>query len=1563
MSHSNSVLTRGPPTKRKKNETSEASSSICFLCRDICEERHEYTETQWDAFKLTAKNWDGLDKYGQVYLQTDWVKGTKDEQMVFHRSCTKYMQTQSKLNQAIKRRDKRIASAADNNSNNPSSSSISITNIQDSVITQLSPPPTTSSSDNTVKSSFRKSTRASVGVIFDKNLCIWCREPDESISKKKGKTDNSWYRVEQKKSWRHICACTPFLQDSVMRERLLAIIAMFPKDDCFFADIHYHKKCWDRYVSHSGRNRKTHRQHVGEVSTSEVNAVFIDHVERIVCQLKEPRTLKGLLDDYHNILFDLRGEEKQYKTSYIRNIISEEFGDQIAFHDRLQRNASTFVFDSSEGGSFLESAVNSWGLPIEELLHNVARRVNESAKNIPHMPWPPSLDSVTTEAPENFLTQFVGWLVSPEKKEAILTPEVYAIASLLQSLVTGKRTAFQVLWSNLIYGLSRSKELVELSKKFGFGVSYQDVRNLLASWAKQDIESEICPQEITNEYPAVVIMDNDDFKTDTLTGASETNHRTNVMFVQNENLLDKSLQSSKVPKLIMPKGLSSTVENLNKVHPYKTTKSGDPSVRKEFPIRPSNTNEIRAEQFIHSMVRINEDGENITPDDQGIGSFGGFQALLEGEVSKSKPYYWLTFPKPPHKSVVNEVMTRLLTIIEKKGLPFVLLTGDQPVYTLIVQLVNEGSGKFDKIIPILGPFHTQVAFITAISKRFEGSGLSDIFVSAGIIADKSVDQAMRGKHFRRIVRALQLTYEAFQRKIIQKGIDNGLKCPDHVKAQITKLRNQQYHDLNMLRECIKHDPEFRQFQESCYDRIEKTPMTEYWLSFMTMVETLIMNIHAVKVKDWSLFKDSLRLMIPWLQIYDKLHYGKWLTNFWSDMVNLNEDVSKLMPAIFSHSITGKPYSSLPTDLWIEMTMNKGSKMKAGWQRILGNEQMLCANIRSTNYINQMRVTVHRIANIKLYKSGHKENTSTRLKLDELAVQDVHECIVDFDCDPFDPDNDAIRSLQSGEIASMELQNDLLSAFEDGEEKLETFFKERVFSRIKEWGIQKSNRKTFFSTKSEKKISASINKTVKMENEAMSKVISDYCDSKVTLTEILQHRVTDECLSLFNTNGTMVKTQKSKLLQSFSFSPISPNEMRNYTAIIDMGFFWRYCIPTAEDREKGDETKYTWYDYALKIFTCILRRHQTASTIVFVNDPYDVKESIKAEEHANRSFIHGTKNVYIDPAGELPTKSNMSRFFGNKSNKIRLQQYLKGMFHNFSSSHPEKEFIYSVQRNCEDLRSKTNFASFTCNHQEADTIIFYIVHALRGSGNVNAIIIDAEDTDVLVLSSFVSHREEGILGLKRKKSVFDSRKLCSIELSSIIVKLHVLTGSDSTSGFFGRGKKAIINKVMKNIEQVKSMLQDLGESLSINDLIYEKVILFILRYVYNDKKSATLAESRCTIWRKMKKKSTRRLPPDEDTMRLHILRCNYVIFMNLDYMNQNAPGSPISHGWIMRDEVCLPIRYQNPALPPSMVVLPAMQADYNALDDENDESPRDDIIRETDTEEDSDSDGDLSTDDS
>ena len=86
--------------------------------------------------------------------------------------------------------------------------------------------------------------------------------------------------------------------------------------------------------------------------------------------------------------------------------------------------------------------------------------------------------------------------------------------------------------------------------------------------------------------------------------------------------------------------------------------------------------------------------------------------------------------------------------------------------------------------------------------------------------------------------------------------------------------------------------------------------------------------------------------------------------------------------------------------------------------------MLCTNVRNTKYINQLRVILHKIADMKVFKSGHKENTATRIRFDKLGVQDTDSCITDFDCDPFNPANVQLRSLQSGQLVSEEVKDDL-----------------------------------------------------------------------------------------------------------------------------------------------------------------------------------------------------------------------------------------------------------------------------------------------------------------------------------------------------------------------------------------------------------------------------------------------------------------------------------------------------------------------------------------------------------
>ena len=82
---------------------------------------------------------------------------------------------------------------------------------------------------------------------------------------------------------------------------------------------------------------------------------------------------------------------------------------------------------------------------------------------------------------------------------------------------------------------------------------------------------------------------------------------------------------------------------------------------------------------------------------------------------------------------------------------------------IIVELKSENSVQFENIVPVLGPFNQQLSVLYCIYKRFHGSGISDVLVSAGVKFERSTDQVLQGKHYRRGVKCIMLMREALIR--------------------------------------------------------------------------------------------------------------------------------------------------------------------------------------------------------------------------------------------------------------------------------------------------------------------------------------------------------------------------------------------------------------------------------------------------------------------------------------------------------------------------------------------------------------------------------------------------------------------------------------------------------------------------------------------------------------------------------------------------------------------------------------------------------------------------------
>ena len=260
---------------------------------------------------------------------------------------------------------------------------------------------------------------------------------------------------------------------------------------------------------------------------------------------------------------------------------------------------SELVYDTNASGTYIGAAISSLGISSDQLAMNFASRLKKKVLETKVVPWPPYIHLLEEkEQLCELLLKLVTWMKHPNMSTIDDSPTVHVIASILTSYITGKNTSFKTNISVMLHGLTKSREIVDIMHKMGLGISYNEVLMLQDFWVVNDLKRSLnCPFELSEGKPAIAIVDNDDFKSDTLTGAGQP-HRTNVMFVQQETFDHDSVENDEhrpVPYAHLASSLSMFLKELGKelqiVTPYKTVKRGEPPIRNKtgYQCTPLNT--------------------------------------------------------------------------------------------------------------------------------------------------------------------------------------------------------------------------------------------------------------------------------------------------------------------------------------------------------------------------------------------------------------------------------------------------------------------------------------------------------------------------------------------------------------------------------------------------------------------------------------------------------------------------------------------------------------------------------------------------------------------------------------------------------------------------------------------------------------------------------------------------------------------------------------------------------------------------------------------------------------
>jgi len=106
-----------------------------------------------------------------------------------------------------------------------------------------------------------------------------------------------------------------------------------------------------------------------------------------------------------------------------------------------------------------------------------------------------------------------------------------------------------------------------------------------------------CPFELAEGEPAIAIVDNDNFKMDTLTGAGPQANITNVMYVQPESLSKDLLPANISDKHAsrLSASLKELRSTMKAVAPYKAIERAEPPIHN----RPTDDGQTDTSQAAH----------------------------------------------------------------------------------------------------------------------------------------------------------------------------------------------------------------------------------------------------------------------------------------------------------------------------------------------------------------------------------------------------------------------------------------------------------------------------------------------------------------------------------------------------------------------------------------------------------------------------------------------------------------------------------------------------------------------------------------------------------------------------------------------------------------------------------------------------------------------------------------------------------------------------------------------------------------------------------------------------
>lgn len=283
------------------------------------------------------------------------------------------------------------------------------------------------------------------------------------------------------------------------------------------------------------------------------------------------------------------------------------------------------------------------------------------------------------------------------------------------------------------------------------------------------------------------------------------------------------------------------------------------------------------------------------------------------------------------------------------------------------------------------------------------------------------------------------------------------------------------------------------------------------------------------------------------------------------------------------------------------------------------------------------------------------------------------------------------------------------------------------------------------------------RTVPVDPLLLFQRISAMKKSTEELQEYFQYELAPYPVSLFDDTG-MRKTKKSSIFDNFE-PVISQPDFENATYIIYGGFLLHRVIWHQNDAFNSICSTYVHY----------VQKHFGSNTIIVFDGYLNSSKSVKSMEQLRRSSKLSSDEILFDET--MNATVSQDDFLANNSNKTRLISMLAKYF--------EVHYIRVKQ-------------------SEDDDDVLIIETALEECRR-NRTVVVGEDVDLLVLLIAVNKdiyfMKPGIGKVSQR--IYSSQSCYQYESSEHhLLFLHAVSGCDTTSAFFSKGKITALKLLAK-----------------------------------------------------------------------------------------------------------------------------------------------------------------------